>query len=769
MPAKKKAAKAPAKTSELSRLLFDANPQPAWLFDRATLRVLDVNEAALRKYGYNRPEFLRLRLEELLPPEDAVLLRQEVSGLVSGANTVWQARHRLKSRRIIDVEVVSHPIAREGREAVLSIIFDVTDQKRVEEALRGARSELDAVVADAPIVLFSLDAAGVFTLSRGRGLEALGLKPGEAVGRSVFEMYRNQPHLLTDVRRALAGEVFTGTAEVSGRIFETRYLPQHAAAPGVVTGVIGVSTDVTERRIVDAVLKQQSAAMTASMDGMAILDHEGRYIYLNDAHAKIYGYDAAEQLLGRSWKKLYAPKELERFDKEVMPEFWRIGQWRGEAVGRRRDGTPFPQEISLSKIDDFSETGDGMVCVVRDISQRKLAEDEHNRLFSLEKSARAEAEAASHAKDEFLALVSHELRTPMTAILGWTWLLRSGEAEFGRALDIIERNMKLQAQIIEDLLDVSSIITGKLSLEKRPVELGPVLQQAADTVRSAAESKRVSLKLDSHDVVVLGDASRLQQVLWNLLSNAIKFNQEGGVVHVTIRGEGGRAVISVVDDGQGITADFLPAVFDPFRQAEGSLTRRHSGLGIGLAIVRHLVELHSGTVKAHSEGAGKGAAFTVDLPLHVGKPGGKTGKRGPKAPAAPAGQTLEALRILLVDDEPDTLTMLSELLKFHGAVVTTASSAAKALGILADGHQDLLISDIAMPGEDGLSLIRKVRARDPHQGGEVCAMALTACAKPEDRDMALKAGFQVYMAKPVEPDELLGVIRRLSRASPYSK
>jgi PAS domain S-box-containing protein len=513
-------------------------------------------------------------------------------------------------------------------------------------------------------------------------------------------------------------------------------------------------------------LRQQAAAMRASMDGVAILDRRGQFLFVNEAHARVYGYASPEELIGRSYRDLYSEAQLARLENEVMPAFWRAGHWRGELVGRRRDGSTFPQEISLSRIDHDSGAAQEMVCVVRDITERKRAEDEHGRLLTLEKTARAEAEAASRAKDEFLAVVSHELRTPMTAILGWTWLLRSGDVaphELGKALDVIDRNMKLQAQIIEDLLDVSSIVTGKLHLAVKPVELSAVLGAAVETVRAGAEQSGITLQTQVQSgLTVSGDAHRLQQVCWNLLSNAIKFNKAGGTVRALVGVAEGCAALTVEDDGVGIEPSVLPEIFDPFRQAEDSLTREHRGLGLGLAIVRHLVELHGGSVSAASAGKGKGASFTVLLPLLEVRDGAGAGAKPPagRPPRAALKDALKGVTVLVVDDEPDTVAVMSELLRHCGAQVSTALSAGEALEELRKASPKLLLCDLAMPGEDGYSLIRKLR--DMTGGGKIRALALSARARDDDRERALEAGFDRFLAKPAELEVIVAYLRELA-------
>ena len=404
--------------------------------------------------------------------------------------------------------------------------------------------------------------------------------------------------------------------------------------------------------------------------------------------------------------------------------------------------------------------------------ERRAAQEERDRLLASEREARRAAEEASRLKDEFLATVSHELRTPLTAIVGWAKMLHSGRmdaAEAAHAVEVIERNARLQAQLVDDLLDVSRVIAGRFRLDVRPVQLAPVVEAAVEAMRPAADAKRIRVEasLDPSAGPVSGDAARLQQVVWNLLSNAIKFTPEGGRVEVRLARVGTHAEVVVSDTGAGINPEFLPFVFERFRQADMSHTRAHGGLGLGLGIARHLVELHGGAVEAASEGEGRGATFTVRLPLAAeGAHPASTEINGQvTAGSGPGdGATLAGLRVLVVDDEPDVCELLAVTLKASGAAVTAASSAGEAFEALRQERPDVLVCDIGMPGEDGFSLIRKVRALPPGEGGETPAAALTAYARDEDRVRALLSGFQVHIPKPVDPEELTAVLAGLVRA-----
>jgi signal transduction histidine kinase len=417
----------------------------------------------------------------------------------------------------------------------------------------------------------------------------------------------------------------------------------------------------------------------------------------------------------------------------------------------------------------------------REIRVRQWAEEERARLLVREQEARKQAEDANRMKDEFLATLSHELRTPLNAMLGWAQVLRSGKVDgptTDRALEAIERNARAQAQLISDLLDVSRIITGKLRLELRPVELPCILDAALDSVRPAAEAKGIQLQVAPGQVTgpFVGDPDRLQQVFWNLLSNAIKFTPQGGSVEVRLRHTRDSvpsmppmppmAELAVSDSGIGIQPDFLPYVFDRFRQAEGTTTRHHGGLGLGLSIVRHLVELHGGTVAVESPGEGRGATFIVRLPIRLGAESALVERRA-EAPAPDQGlvndpDLLAGLRVLVLDDEADTRELLTTALEQHGARVAAVASVPEVLAAMDRESFDVLVSDIGVPGEDGYSLIRKVRARGAERGGNLPAAALTAYARTEDRVRALSAGFQMHLSKPIDPAELVATIASLA-------
>jgi signal transduction histidine kinase/ActR/RegA family two-component response regulator len=399
-----------------------------------------------------------------------------------------------------------------------------------------------------------------------------------------------------------------------------------------------------------------------------------------------------------------------------------------------------------------------------------LANDAKQRAaLASEQRARQETEAASRLKDEFLMTVSHELRTPLTAIQGWARMLSTGEVredQRARALEVIERNAKAQTQLVNDLLDASRAITGKLQLDITTVEIPEIVLAAVDSVRPTADAKRIRIdtRIDPHPGAVSGDAARLQQVVWNLLTNAVKFTPNGGRVNVQVSRIDSFVDVSVSDTGPGISAAFLPHVFDRFRQEHSGTTRAHSGLGLGLAIVRHLTELHGGTVSAESGGQAPGATFRVRLPVTVRQD--RKAEQGLDEPA-PDLQRLDEVRVLIVDDEPQAHEIFGAILQRAGARVSNAASSAEAMLLLQDGLPEVLLSDIEMPGEDGYTFVRKARAIDESQGGRLLAVAVSAHARPEDRRRAVEAGFDWHLAKPVDPFELVSTIASLvSRNAP---
>jgi PAS domain S-box-containing protein len=510
-------------------------------------------------------------------------------------------------------------------------------------------------------------------------------------------------------------------------------------------------------------------------DAVIAADDRGRVTDTNAVAEALTGF-RAEDALGRPVDTVFRAHGADPAAPLESPFERAFGG--GRVVDLPRDtvlvaqsGAEFPVEGSAAPIRDLRGQVQGVVLVFRDIRDRRRVEEERADLLARERAARADAEEASRAKDEFIATLSHELRTPLNSVLGWARLLRMGKLDgpnVVRAVEAIERGASTQAQIVDDLLDMARIVRGQLQLDVRPVELVPVIEAAIDTVRPAASAREIEIAavFEPRAGPVAGDPGRLQQVAWNLLTNAVKFTPAGGRVEVRLSRRSHHVELAVKDTGAGIASEFLPHVFERFRQGDSSTTRAHGGLGLGLAIVRHLVEAHGGTVSAESAGPGLGSCFHVSLPLFQARARSRSSdapRPVPRAaPTLPVVASLDDLRVLIVDDDADTLEVVKQLLEQAGARVRIAASTEEALEALRDSPPDVLVSDIGMPGLDGYELIRRVRRLAPEHGGRVPAAALTAFTQSDHRQQALAAGYQLYLAKPIEPAELAAAVARLA-------
>ncbi|HET9220089.1 MAG TPA: ATP-binding protein [Terriglobia bacterium] len=487
----------------------------------------------------------------------------------------------------------------------------------------------------------------------------------------------------------------------------------------------------------------------------------------------------AKEVLGKNLIDLYPDLVVRGLDSHYKDAL--LGQVR--LLSQRLHGylleMPAPPDFKeysrmqqSARISPLSQEGKviGTVTIIDDVTERVMRESQlqaqleaRSQLLANEKAAREESEAANRLKDEFLATISHELRTPLTAIVGWSTLLRSGRLDAdasARAIETIFRNANSQTQLISDLLDVSRIISNKLQLTLSDVDLPSIVDRALDAFKPEAEAKAIQIEstVESNFPVISGDTERLQQIIWNLLSNAVKFTPNGGHIQINLKRVSSLVEISVCDSGIGIDPQFIPFVFDRFRQANSASNRSHGGLGLGLNIVRELVSLHDGTVQVHSEGVGKGATFIVTLPI------GLLQNVEPDASQMKFLDTpkfLGGLKGLIVDDEPDTREFVRAVLESCGSEVATASSVAEALDVLEANRLDFLISDLGMPSEDGYALIRRVRELPTERGGDTPAAALTAYARADDRHRALRAGFQVHIAKPIDPETLVSTVARM--------
>ncbi len=543
---------------------------------------------------------------------------------------------------------------------------------------------------------------------------------------------------------------------------------------GNLTGWFGTATDVDEARHANEATKASEERFRQLADSSPVMiwisDTTKSCTWFNRPRLEFTGKKMEEEL-GLGWAQGVHPDDYARCIETYNTSFDARQPFEMDYRLRRHDGVyRWMMDRGIPQI-GVDGTFLGYVGSCIDINERKESEESKEAMLKIEQAARAEAERTALLKDEFLATVSHEMRTPLTAMLGWVQLLRNGSLPpetVPQALETIERNARAQAKLIDDLLDMSRILSGRLRLDVQTVNIMDTVEAALAAAEPGAAAKRIQLirVLDSRAGPVSGDPTRLQQVVWNLLNNAIKFTPNAGKITVTLERVNSHLEISVTDTGEGITPEFLPYVFDRFRQQDASTVRRHDGLGLGLSIVKQLVELHGGSVRAKSPGLGQGATFIVALPItavhseRLEKDPASEPERPRSEEAVP---TLLGTRILVVDDDADARELLRSILAQSGASVRTAASVTEALRQLENRQPDVLVSDIGMPGEDGYALIRQVRALSPEQGGHVPALALTAFARSDDRRRAIGAGFHMHLAKPVEPDELVTVVASLAK------
>ncbi|WP_437787288.1 PAS domain S-box protein [Sorangium sp. So ce1097] len=514
--------------------------------------------------------------------------------------------------------------------------------------------------------------------------------------------------------------------------------------------------------------QQLASLMANSPDAIYRMDVDLRCTFMSPTSTMVMGFPP-EHYIGKTPRENGLPGEVCDAGEAACREALATGKpQRFEfSVGERRyRARIIPESGPDGAVESF-------IGITEDVTAERIADEERQKLLESERAARDEAERVSRVKDDFVATLSHELRSPINAILGWARILRNRADDpqaLARGLEVIERNARLQSDMVSELLDMSRIVSGKLRLDVSPFDLPSVIQSALESIKLAAEAKgiEVASRLDPEAAALRGDPARIHQVVWNLLSNAVKFTPPGGRIDVALRRAGALAEVTVTDTGAGIAPQFLPHLFERFRQADASSTRQYGGLGIGLSIVKHLVELHGGAVEVASAGEGKGAAFTVRLPLAGVSPEASGGSRRPGASRAEAladyvGAELTGVRVLVVDDQPDAREVAQRVLEECAARVTTVGSTAEALAALERERPDVLVSDLGMPGEDGFQLMRRVRALGAERGGATPAVALSALARAEDRARALGAGYQAHVAKPLDPAELVGVIAALVR------
>jgi len=700
--------------------------------------------------------------------------------------------------------------ARGEVDGVLQCAFEVTDEVRSRQTLEVLARQVQTSEAELRLVMDSIPVLVSFvgkderyrTVNRAYE-DWFGLPPAALRGKALKEVIGDAAYgvLSPYVHRALAGELLTleqrGVPYRHGGTRDVRvtFVP-HRDGLGEVSGYVALLEDVTARRRLEeereALLAREIEAREraeALTERLRVNEEQLRQV-MKAAGAGIWEVDprSLEATADGRFRELFSLTPDEPFSVEkglaiIHPEDRsRVAQAITDAIAGK-DGGQYHAEYRVRRAPGdpsrwleargqalFGADGKAVRFLGTgiDITWRKQVEQEREIVLRLEQQARIEAEEASRLKDEFLATVSHELRTPLNAMLGWAQMLRAGtvpDDRRERALETIERNARSQTQLIDDLLDMSRILAGKLRLEVEPLDVGVIVGAALDSIRPTAHAKgiRIQPTLDSSGVV-MGDPNRLQQVVWNLLTNAVKFTPKGGRVQVVVQCVDSSVDLSVADTGQGISAEFLPHVFERFRQAEGGASRLKGGLGLGLSIVRQLVEMHGGTIAASSDGEGKGASFTVRLPLAVTRRHPLTPFDVPAdASTATLPRKLEGLRVLVVDDEEDARQMVAFLLEASGASVDQASSAEEGRRSFAAQRPDVVVSDVGMPGENGYAFITSIRQLTLEQGGNVPAVALTAYARSEDRTKALTSGFTNHVAKPIEPAELIAVVASLAR------
>lgn len=643
---------------------------------------------------------------------------------------------------------------------------------------------------ESPILLKRLlDASvdGIFAFDRdcriiawNRAMQRIsGLSRDEVMGQPVGQIF---PFLQAESEESCLSAALAGGESVyeqhpygpSGTgVFESRYLPLTDDDNNVIGGV-AVITDITARRQAEdaAHTAYRQLAFHVESSPLAVIewDSDFRVSRWSASAERLFGWKA-DEVIGKhvnEWQFVFAD-DVDAV--ALVTNRQREGvEVQGVLRNRNytRDGSVLFCEWYNSVLHDDRGHLVSVLSLVLDVTARKATEDDRAALLIRERDARKHAEEADRLKDEFLATLSHELRTPLTSILGWASMIRNGEVEganASRAIETIERNARSQARLIDDLLDVSRIITGNLRLDLHPLNLAPIVEAAIDALRPTADVKGIQIRTETGGTcLVKGDPNRLRQVIWNLLSNSIKFTQRGGVVSIRLGCVGPTVRLTVADTGEGISAEFLPYVFDRFRQAEGSISRKQGGLGLGLAVVRHLVELHGGSISAESSGLGEGSVFTVELPLAEERrdPARAEERRELERRRNRKGSVrLDDVHVLLVEDDDDSRKLLGAMLKRHGARVTSTKSVAEALSALPTDVPDLLISDIGMPDEDGYDFIRKLRALPPEKGGQIPAIALTGYASRKDRERALAAGYNQHMAKPIEQADMIAALAAL--------
>jgi PAS domain S-box-containing protein len=735
------------------------------------------NRAAERMFGYTADEVLGKPIDIIVPAANSKHESEIVERIRRGERTEDYETKRLhKDGRIISVSVTFSPMRDEIGHivGVLTVENDVSERKRFEAAERD-RLFLASIVSSADDAIVSKDLYGIVT-SWNKSAESLfGYTAEEMIGKPIEILIPRdhpdeEPQILERIRRGERIEHYeTRRRRKDGRIIDVSItISPIRDSIGRVIGASKIARDITERKRWQQAEVAESflgALVESAEDAIISKNLDGTVTTWNHGAEMLFGYTAAE-IIGKPITILIPQAHADE-EPQILTRIRRGERMEHYETTRvRKDGRSLQVSQTISPIRDSLGQVIGVSNITRDITEQKRAERRERETLRQAQKARLQAEEASSAKDNFLATISHELRTPITAILGWSRILMSGQISPDRqrkALETIDRNARSQAQLIEDLLDISRIVSGRLRIEFKPVDLPTVIAAAVEAVRPAAEAKQIRIQtvLSSGAGPILGDAERLQQVMWNLLSNAIKFTPKDGSVQIQVQRIESQVELLVTDTGIGIKPEFLPHLFERFTQADPSITRSTGGLGMGLAIVKSLVELHGGVISATSDGESKGSTFVVKFPISAVRHIQQQQPYGQKRPlpvSLKSRDELVGLKILVVDDEPDTCDLLRFIFNETGAIVETATSAEEGWQLFDTWQPDMLVSDIGMPDVDGFEFIRIIREE---RHSRIPAIALTALVRIEDRVKALTAGYQMHVPKPVEPLELISVVASL--------